>query len=67
MTVAQRPRIIEKAERSERLEAIGQLAGVVAHDLNNILQVINGYATLVVADLPADHPGQAALAQILRV
>ena len=50
---------------AQKMEAVGQLAGGVAHDFNNILQAIGGYAQLAREDTSKEHPAHEALAEII--
>ncbi len=45
-----------RLQRSQKMEAIGALAGGVAHDLNNILSGVVSYPELILMDLPPDSP-----------
>jgi PAS domain S-box-containing protein len=61
----ERASLREQFYNAQKLEAIGRLAGGIAHDFNNILAAVNGYAHLLVDDLPEGSETQAFARQIL--
>ena len=54
--ITERKNLEAQLRQSQKFEAIGTLAGGIAHDFNNILTVIIGYATILQANMGADHP-----------
>jgi len=45
-----------RLQRSEKMEALGTLAGGVAHDLNNVLGIVVGYAEMLLDEIDASSP-----------
>ncbi len=62
---AARERLEQQLERAQRVEAVGRLAGGVAHDLNNVLTAIIGFGHLLAEATPPDHPERESVDGIL--
>jgi len=63
-TEEERARVEEQLNLSQRLEAVGRLAGGVAHDFNNLLSVIISYAGFAVDALRESDPIHADIVEI---
>ncbi|RMF72820.1 MAG: response regulator [Planctomycetota bacterium] len=54
----------EQLRQSQKMEALGQLAGGVAHDMNNLLTAIFGYIEIAKTYFPASHPALESLEHV---
>ncbi len=64
--VTDQRRAVEQLRHSHRMEIVGQFAGTIAHDVNNLSTVIIGYAHLAANEIPVRENPAEDLAQIRR-
>jgi PAS domain S-box-containing protein len=62
--VSEQQRMEEQLRRSQRLDSIGQLAGGVAHDINNFLQVVHANLDLLGIEGGLSEEGRSCVSQI---
>jgi PAS domain S-box-containing protein len=64
--VTAQKRLEDQFRQAQKMEAIGQLAGGVAHDFNNILTVIHGHASLLLESSAQSGPASRSSQQIVQ-
>jgi PAS domain S-box-containing protein len=62
--ITERKALENSLRQSQKMEAVGLLAGGVAHDFNNLLTVINGYTDIILSKLEQDNPNYNYLQQV---
>ena len=64
--VTQQRELEQQLRQMQKIEAIGTLAGGVAHDFNNILMAVSSFAELLDKKLPDDDPRRSYIGEIVK-
>lgn len=62
--ITERKKVEEQLRQSHKMQAIGNLAGGIAHEFNNVLGIILGNAELALDDVPDWNPARESLKEI---
>jgi signal transduction histidine kinase len=66
MDITAQKRLEERSSQSQKMDAIGALAGELAHDFNNVLTVTHGHALLLLGEKKLSKSGKESAQQIAR-
>jgi PAS domain S-box-containing protein len=62
----EKSRLQDQLLQAQKMEALGHLAGGVAHDLNNVLGILSGYSELLLLEIPEGHRSRGHAEKILQ-
>ncbi|MGH7752710.1 MAG: PAS domain S-box protein, partial [Gemmatimonadales bacterium] len=65
--VTERRQLEDQLRQAQKMEAVGRLAGGVAHDFNNLITAIMGYTDLIIRSFSADDPRRTDVAEIKNI
>jgi PAS domain S-box-containing protein len=64
--ITQRKRMEEQLRQAQKVEALGRLAGGIAHDFSNALTIIAGYGELALGELSQGHPARENVEHVMQ-
>jgi signal transduction histidine kinase/sensor domain CHASE-containing protein/ActR/RegA family two-component response regulator len=64
LDITERERLTDQLRQSQKMQAVGELAGGVAHDFNNLLMVVKGHSQLLLDRLPDASPMRLSVEQV---